>query len=194
MHLVIYGPEGSGKGTQAELLSEKLVLPIYTSGDLVREAAEKDQGMIGRECRQALIEGKYVSDRFMFTLWEKKLATREAKKGFILDGFPRNVHQAQFLQTVIATFGYHLDKVIYLQLSDTVAITRLGKRKRKLFEGSSINHDDPERIKKRLTVYREYEKEIVKFYRKHHVLLTVNAEQSVDGVFHEIARGLDLIK
>src|SRR3989344_4312194 len=108
MHLIIFGPEGSGKGTQAQLLSKKLNLPIYTSGDLVRQAASKDKGTLGEVCRIALSTGTYVHDQTMYALWELNLRTNEAKKGFILDGFPRNVAQARYLIDKLEEFGYGL--------------------------------------------------------------------------------------
>src|SRR3989344_4114329 len=105
MHLIVYGPEGSGKGTQSKLLSEKLNLPVITSGDLVREKA-KENSTLGKICLKALSEGQYVADDVMFKLWKEKLSDDKAKKGFILDGFPRNIHQAEFLLNEIKKLGY----------------------------------------------------------------------------------------
>ena len=85
MHIVFFGPEGSGKGTQAKLLSDKLGLPILTSGDLVRDAATNDRGIIGEVCRQALSEGKYVADSEMFVLWKHRLKQPDALGGWIMD-------------------------------------------------------------------------------------------------------------
>ncbi|MBI5465612.1 nucleoside monophosphate kinase, partial [Candidatus Gottesmanbacteria bacterium] len=79
MHIIFYGPEGAGKGTQAKLLSEKLNLPILTSGDLVREAAANDPGLLGDICRRALHEGKYVADSEMFVLWKNRLKRKDMK-------------------------------------------------------------------------------------------------------------------
>ena len=117
MHFIFYGPEGSGKGTQAKILAQKKNLPVYTSGDLVIEAAKNDKGSIGMATRKALTEGIYVGDNEMFTLLKNKLRTQEAKKGFILDGFPRNLQQAEFLMQKIDKYGYSIDYVIYLSLS-----------------------------------------------------------------------------
>ena len=192
MHFIIYGPEGSGKGTQAKLLAEKLHLKVYTSGDLVREAALKDKGLIGKVCRKALNEGKYVADKSMFVLWRNKLKTEEAKKGIILDGFPRNFNQAEFLFKNIDQYGYTIDKVIYLELTDAEAIERLVKRHRKLFEGSNINHDDPERVKKRLTVYRKKEKKLLSFFKKKQLILEINALGTTDEVFVRIISALQV--
>lgn len=192
MHLVIYGPEGSGKGTQAKLLSEKLALPIYTSGDLVREVAASKSERIGKACREALRTGKYVSDRQMFVLWGKKLETKEAKKGFILDGFPRNINQVKFLMKTVARYGYSLERVIYLKLNDEEALERLAKRHRPLYSGSTIDHDDPERVRKRLKIYRQEEEKALDFFRKENLLLEVDADKSISEVFDEIVERLSL--
>lgn len=186
MHLIIYGPEGSGKGTQAELLSKQLKLPIYTSGDLVRERAKNDPGRLGDVCRQALKEGKYVKDEDMFLLWGNILKSDEAKKGFILDGFPRTLSQAKFLLLETNKNGYSVDKVIFLNLTDEVSIERLSKRARKLFEGSSINHDDPERVKARLNIYRKEEKPLLEFFRGKGMLLEIDASGTIEKIQKEI--------
>ncbi len=186
MHVVFFGPEGSGKGTQAKLLSEALKLPILTSGDLVRDAATHDKGIIGEVCRQALAEGKYVADSEMFVLWKWRLKEPDAQAGWIMDGFPRNVEQAKFLDDKLEKYGYKVERVFYLQLSEDESIKRLLKRARPLTPGSSELHDSPERIKSRLAIYKEGEKDVLEFYRQKGVLREVNAGQSVEDVHKDI--------
>ncbi|OGG09331.1 hypothetical protein A2154_03290 [Candidatus Gottesmanbacteria bacterium RBG_16_43_7] len=186
MHIVFYGPEGSGKGTQAKLLADKLHLHILTSGDLVREAAEKDQGIIGEVCRSALSEGKYVADSEMFVLWKWRLKEEDAKGGWIMDGFPRNVEQAVFLDDKVEKYGYTIEKVIYLRISEEESLRRLLKRARPLHDGSSELHDSPERIKSRLQIYNEGEKQALDYYRHKGVLVEINAQQSIEDVHKEI--------
>lgn len=194
MHLIIYGPEGSGKGTQAKLLADKFSLPIYTSGDLVRKSAEKNSGStVGNICRQALMEGKYVPDESMFELWRNKLATTEAKNGFLLDGFPRNIRQAEFLFREVQLAGYTVDKVIYLKLTDSEAMRRLVARKRPLFADSSETHDTPERIKKRLETYRMEEKKLISHFQKLGLLVTIDGAGRVDEVFKRAVSKLNKI-
>lgn len=194
MHLIIYGPEGSGKGTQAKLLSQLYGLPIITSGDLVREAAVSDTGEIGKISREALSLGKYVPDKEMFALWERKLSSSKAEKGFILDGFPRNLSQTNFLLEKAAQNNYKIDKVIYLKLTDRQAFKRLVSRNRKLFEGSNISHDTPERIAQRLATYRQKEKEMMDFFREKNLLLEIDGDQSVDDVFKSIVAELKIVQ
>lgn len=190
MHIVFYGPEGSGKGTQAKLLSQKLKLPLITFGDLVRQAAKTEKGPIGQRARQALLEGKYLADSEAFALWNKRLKDEDAKKGWIIDGFPRSIGQAKFLINKMKKYGYSLDILIYLNLSDKESIKRLSLRKRKLFSGSNINHDDPQRVKERLKVYREKEKPILKYFQVLGVLKEINGEGKVDAIHKNILKSI----
>lgn len=190
MHLIVYGPEGSGKGTQAKQLSKKFHLPVYTSGDLVRKAAQEDSGLIGVACRRALQSGRYVGDSEMFVLWKNKLRDKEAQKGFILDGFPRNLRQSKFLMRKVDKYGYGIDRFIYLSLTDTQSTKRLLARHRSLFDGSTESHDTPQRIRERLSTFRNQEKEIVDFFRDKNLLLEVNAQQPVGKVLEDIVKGL----
>jgi adenylate kinase len=191
MHIVFYGPEGSGKGTQAKLLAQKLKLPILTSGDLVRDAAANDKGIIGEVCRMALAEGKYVADSEMFVLWKWRLKEEDAKGGWIMDGFPRNLDQAEFLDDKIDKYGYKVEKVVYLKLSDQEAYDRLIKRARPLHEGSTELHDSPVRIKSRLELYRISEKEVIDYYKKAGVLVEIDANQPVEAVQAEILKKIN---
>lgn len=188
MHIVFYGPEGSGKGTQAKLLAEKLKLPILTSGDLVRDAAANDRGIIGEVVRQSLQEGKYVADSEMFVLWKWRLKEEDAKGDWIMDGFPRNIEQAMFLDDKLDKYGYNVDRVFYLKLSEEESYRRLIKRGRPLHDGSSELHDSPDRIKQRLEIYKEGEKDVLDYYRKKGVLVEINADQSVEDVHKEILK------
>ncbi len=182
----MYGPEGSGKGTQAKLLSDALKIPILTSGDLVREAATIDKGHIGNVCRLALNEGKYVNDADMYTLWERKIVEESVKGGWIMDGFPRNVEQAKFLDEKMRSLDAKIDKVFYLNISQEESMKRLIKRARPLHPGSTELHDSPERIKKRLAVYYTGQKGLLEYYRPQGILVEISAEKSIDEVHADI--------
>src|SRR3989344_3686333 len=187
MHLIVYGPEGSGKGTQSALLSEKLNIPVFTSGDLVREKA-KEKSEIGKICLAALEKGIYVQDDVMFILWKERLSSDKAKRGFILDGFPRNVNQAKFLSEVVKKQSYDIDKFIYIMLDDKEAVKRLVKRKRTIFKGSTISHDTPDRITKRLEEFHKKEIPLVDFFKQRNLLLEIDGAASVESVFKSILK------
>jgi len=191
MHIVFYGPEGSGKGTQAKLLAQALHLPILTSGDLVRDAAANDKGIIGEVCRQALVEGKYVADSEMFVLWKWRLKEEDAKGEWIMDGFPRNVEQAKFLDDKTDKYGYTVEKVIYLNLTEEESLKRLLARVRPLHPGSIETGDTPERIKTRIAMYKEGEKDVLDFYRTKGALVEINADQSIEDVHKDIMRHIN---
>lgn len=186
MHIVFYGPEGSGKGTQASLLAKKLNLPVLMSGDLVRDAATNDKGLIGETCRTSLKEGKYVADSEMFVLWKRRLKEKDAKKGWVMDGFPRNINQAEFLFSKVSKYGYKINKVFYLKISPEESMKRLLKRGRKLHAGNSELHDSPERIKQRLSMYYQGEKAVLEYYKKMGVLEEVNGGREIDEIHKDI--------
>ncbi len=194
MHIVFYGPEGSGKGTQAKLLADELHVPILTSGDLVRDAAANDKGIIGEVCRAALSEGKYVADSEMQVLWKWRLKEDDAKGAWIMDGFPRNIDQAKFLDDKIDKYGYKVELVIYLNLPEEESMKRLLARARPLHEGSTELHDSPERIKSRLSLYKESEKDVIEFYRQKGVLVEIDANRSVEEVHKAILESVNAVK
>ncbi len=192
MHIVFYGPEGSGKGTQAKLLAEKLHVPILTSGDLVRDAATNDKGIIGEVCKQSLEEGKYVADSEMYVLWKWRLKEDDAKGAWIMDGYPRNIEQAKFLDDKIDKYGYKVEFVIYLKVPEDVSYERLMKRGRPAYSGSSELHDSPERIKSRLVIYKESEQAVLDYYKTTGVkLVEVDANKSIEEVHSEIMKHID---
>ncbi len=188
MHIIFFGPEGSGKGTQAKLLAEKLNVPILTSGDLVREAAASDPGMIGLACRKALEGGRYVADTEMYVLWKRRLKQKDAQKGWVMDGFPRNVKQAKFLDRKVEKYGYQVDKVLFLNLPEEESLRRLVARARPLHPGSRELHDSPERIKKRLAEYHANAAKLLEYYKTRGVLLEINAHQPIDHVHRDIIK------
>lgn len=187
-HFVFYGPEGCGKGTQAELLGKKLGLPILISGDLVRWAAANDKGMMGEICKEALETGKYVADSEMFVLWKRRFKQKDVENGWILDGFPRNLDQAMFLEDKVEKYDQPLTAVFHLKVSIDESMKRLASRNRETFKGSGKSHDAPEMIKSRLEMYYQSEEAVLDFYRKRGILKTINGEQSIEKVHEDIMK------
>ena len=192
MHIIVYGPEGSGKGTQGKLLAGKLSLPYLVSGDLVRKYAQEDKEEIGDICRQALSEGKYVDDDSMFKIWEKRFQEPDASSGFIIDGFPRNIDQALFLQRVLNQQKNKISFMFHLKISREESIKRLLKRGRKSPDGSI--HDTQERIESRLDEYYKDEEALLQFYQKQGVLEEINGEQTIEAIHQDILQVIDASK
>jgi adenylate kinase len=184
LHVIFYGPEGSGKTTQGKLLSEKLDLPQLVSGDIVRKYAKEDQGIMGEVCRNALDKGHYVADSEMFVLWKQRLKEPDCADGWIIDGFPRNLDQARFLEDKLDKYGQEIDVVFYLDVSTEESIRRLTKRGRKSPDGTL--HDSPDKIRERLRRYKAAEKDVLEFYKEKGVLEVVDGEKSIEEIHSKI--------
>jgi len=186
MYIIFYGPEGSGKSTQAKLLAQELKLPHLASGDLVRKYAAEDQGIMGDVCREVLNTGHYVPDSEMFVLWKQRLKEPDTEKGWVIDGFPRNMTQALFLDDKLDKYGKCVSAVFYLNVSEKESINRLVKRGRKNPDGEL--HDSPEKIKERLRRYKLEEKDVLDFYKKKGVLQVVDGERPIETIQQDILK------
>jgi len=186
MYIIFYGPEGSGKSTQAKLLAEKIDLPYLGSGNLVRKYAKEDQGIMGEVCRESLAVGHYVPDSEMYVLWKKRLKNPELQKGWVLDGFPRNPSQADFLDDKLDKYGKKVDIVFYINISEQESIQRLLKRGRRSPDGSL--HDSLDKIKERLKRYQKGEKEVLELYRSKGVLKEVDGERAIEEIHRDILK------
>lgn len=183
-NIIFYAPEGAGKSTQAKMLAEKLGVPCLISGDLVRWGAEFDKGLIGDVCREALAKGYYVADSEMFVLWKGRLKQDDTQNGWVIDGFPRNMTQAEFLADKVEKYGKKIDIVFYLKVSEEVSMSRLLKRGRKNPDGST--NDTEELIRERLRRYKAEEADVLSHYKNQGVLVEINGEQDVEAVHQEI--------
>lgn len=184
LNIIFYGPEGSGKTTQGKLLSEKLGVPHLVSGDLVRWGAAQDKGMIGDVCRESLAKGYYVADTEMFVLWKNRLKQPDTDKGWVIDGFPRNLTQAEFLADKLDKYGKKVDLVFYLKVSEEESMKRLLKRGRKNPDGST--NDTEELIRERLRRYKAEEADVLSYYSQMDLLVEVNGERSIEEIFSDI--------
>lgn len=192
MFIIIYGPEGSGKTTQGKLLAKKLNLPHLVSGDLVRKYAKEDSGIMGEICRNAIQKGHYVADSEMFVLWKQRLKEKDVEKGFIIDGFPRNMAQALFLDDKLNKYGKCVSMVLYLKVREKVSIERLLKRGRRNPDGSLA--DSPENIRERLRRYKLEERDVLEFYKKKGVLKQIDGERSIEAIHEDVFAKAEQVK
>lgn len=188
MNLLVLGPQGSGKGTQAARLSETQGIPHVSTGEMFR-AAIATGTELGRRVEPILAAGKLVPDDLTVELIRERLAEPDAKRGFVLDGFPRNLAQADALDAMLADVGRELDAVLFFDLADGVAVERL--RGRAKDEGRE--DDTPEAIARRLEIYHEQTEPVVERYRATGKLVPLHADRSIDQVATEIAEALELL-
>lgn len=184
LHIIFYGPEGSGKTTQGKLLAQALGLPHLVSGDLVRWGAAEDKGMIGDVCRESLSKGYYVADTEMFVLWKNRLKQPDTDKGWVIDGFPRNIAQAEFLADKLEKYGKTVNIVFYLKVSEEVSMQRLLKRGRKNPDGT--DNDTEELIRERLRRYKAEEADVLSYYSQLGVLKEIDGERDIDAISEDI--------
>jgi len=182
MRILILGPQGSGKGTQAKRIAAAYDVPHVATGDILR-AAVADGSELGAQVRPIVERGDLVPDELMVGLIRERLADEE---GFVLDGFPRTIAQAEALDTMLEEIGKPLDAVILLQVSDQVATERL--RSRAIQEGRA--DDSPEAIRNRLRLYHELTELVVERYRIVGTEVAVDGEQTVDEVFASVQDAL----
>ena len=203
------GPPASGKGTQAEFLSEKLKIPNISVGQLLRDEVDK-KGERAAEIEEQMNSGGLVSNAIVNELVKNKLSQDEIKQGFIFDGFPRIRIQAKYLDTLT-----DISHVLHVEVSDQEVENRLSGR-RTCSECGDVYHlkfnppkqedvcdkcggkletredDTPAGIKKRLKIYHQETEEVVEFYEKKGVLIKINGEQPIEDVKKEIFSKLDL--
>lgn len=181
------GSQGAGKGTQAKKIAAAYEIPHISTGDLYR-AAIAAGSELGMEVAPLLAEGKLVPDEITIPLIRDKVL--EAETGFVLDGFPRNLAQAEALDELLEEIGRPLAVVLLLELSDDTARGRLTRRA----ELEGREDDQPEAIERRLRDYHEKTEPVVEHYRATGKLVGVHAERSIEEVWAEIADALEQLQ
>lgn len=172
MKILLSGPAGSGKTTQAEILSKELGINFINTGDLLREIAEKNTEE-GRVINKALDSGQFADNKLVAKIVKDKLSEQKYSNGFITDGYPRNLDQLNYFDP-----GY--DKVIYLDVPDLIVYERLLKRGRE--------DDTPEVIEKRLKLYHQRTTEVLDYYQQLGKLVKVDARGSVTEVSQKVRK------
>ncbi len=204
MRIVLLGAPGSGKGTQSQLLVKAYGIPQISTGDLLREAVSQGSPL-GLKAKAAMDSGKLVDDATVLGMIRERLGLPDAAKGFILDGFPRNIVQAEALQNLLADLGTPLESVVLMNLDLTILFKRLTGRRICQDCGKVFNiftspppdgkhnliqrpDDKEEVIGKRLEVYEAQTKPLIKYYEAAGLLHSVDADADVDTVFKSIER------
>jgi adenylate kinase len=183
VRVVFLGPPGSGKGTQAKLASQRLGVPSFSTGDMLRAAVQAGTPL-GRQTKDVMARGELVPDETVLALIREAAASAEARNGFLLDGFPRTIPQAESLEKMLSERGQGLGAVVNLVVPDEKLVTRLVSR------GEGRADDQPETVRERLRVYREKTEPLIGFYQKRALLVSVDGVGEIPEVAERIARAL----
>jgi adenylate kinase len=186
LNILLLGPQGSGKGTQAKLISAHYGVAHIATGDMLREAIAAGSAL-GREVEPILERGELVPDGLMISLIRERLSRTDTGDGFALDGFPRTMAQAEALDAVLREIGRELTIVFELQLPEEVCMERLLRRAR--LEGRV--DDTPEVVKHRLELYHRETEPLIEHYRATGKLVGIHADRPIPEVFAEIQEALD---
>jgi len=188
LNVLLLGPQGSGKGTQANRIAAEYAIPHVASGEILRgEMAAGTE--LGRRVKDVVDRGDLVSDELMVELIKTRLAQADTEAGFVLDGFPRTSPQAEALDEMFGVIGRSFSVVFALQIPDDVAVERLLKRAE--IEGRT--DDTVEAIKRRLETYHRETAPLVEYYRVRGNLVTVHGDRSKNEVFAEIQSALQQV-
>ena len=174
MKIVLIGIQGSGKSTQGELLQNKLHVPFLATGQIFRTLAKEETSEIGKYIREYMFAGHLVPDEKVIEIVSGYLSKEEYKNGYILDGFPRTVKQAE-------SFSEDLDLVVYLKVSDEEALNRIAGRK-----DTTRKDERPEAINQRIKAFHEQTEPVIEYYRTRGKLIEVNGEQSIEEIHEKI--------
>ena len=186
LDIVILGLPGAGKGTQAKRISAETAIPHVATGDMLRQAMENGTEM-GVRIKPIYDAGDLVPDDLMIELIRERLGASDTAEGFILDGFPRNVAQAEALDGMLEEIDRELTAVLYFEVPEELAVERLHVRA--LQEGRT--DDTPDIIRHRLEVFHKKTEPVVEYYRSKGVLVGIHAERPIDAVFAEVQEVLE---
>ena len=210
MRLILLGPPGSGKGTQANLLQDKFGIPKISTGDILRAAVE-DDAELGEQAKIFMDKGELVPDEVVIGLIKKRIVEPDCEEGFILDGFPRTIVQAEKLGETLATMGQDIDSVVDLVVDREELIVRLTGRRTCKNCGAMFHRtthppkvdeicdecggvlyqrpdDNKETIVKRLEIYNNETAPLKEFYRKQGKLKTIQGRGGMDVIFTQLCK------
>ncbi len=179
MRIIIFGPPGAGKGTQAKLISEEYNIPHLSTGEIFRSAI-KNETKLGKEVKSILDSGDLVPDEKVVALVEEELKDPKYDDGYILDGFPRTIPQAEAFDQLLGKKGKNLDALIQLEVPQVELINRI------LTRGEGRTDDTPEKVKTRLQVYRKETQPVLDHYKKQSIVEEVDGMGSIEEIFSRI--------
>ena len=190
MRVVLLGPPGAGKGTQAQIIAGKLGVPAISTGDIFR-ANVSGQTELGQKAKTYMDGGDLVPDEITVAMVRDRLAEPDAKAGFLLDGFPRTIAQAEQLRASLTELGHGLDRVLELVVDEEELVRRLSGR-RMLVDGEMVQREDdkPETVRHRLHVYQEQTAPLSGFYEAEGLLSRIDAIGEVEEVTSRAMRAL----
>jgi adenylate kinase len=183
LNLVLFGPPGAGKGTQAKILQEKRGLPQLSTGEMLR-AAVAAGSPLGKQVEAVLANGELVSDAIVISIIAERYDRPDCAGGAVFDGFPRTIPQAEALDRMLAERKHTIDLVIELKVDEAILLARVEHR---IKSGQSRTDDNPESLKKRLAVYRRDTAPLLDFYRGQGKLETVDGMAPVEAVTKAIS-------
>lgn len=191
MRLILVGPPGAGKGTQAARLVEKYGIPQLSTGDMLR-AAVAAETPVGLQAKEVMNSGGLVSDEIVVGIIRDRIAEDDAKKGFILDGFPRTLAQAEALDEMLKDSGVELNSVLELRVDQSQLVDRIINRAEEAkTAGQPVRKDDdPEVFKQRLEAYNRDTAIVVPYYEKSGLLTVIDGMQAIDDVSASIEAAL----
>lgn len=188
MKLILFGPPGAGKGTQAKILIEKFNIVQISTGDMLRNEVKLETSL-GKLAKSIMDKGDLISDEIILSMIEKRITQSDCKDGFILDGFPRTIKQAIELDVILKRLNLIIDKVIEINVNENYLIDRIIKRA----SDSKITRDDDntEILKNRIIIYKNDTLPVLDYYKDLNKLNTIDGMQDIDKVSKDILKILN---